>query len=109
MIPRIDISANFLIERVAVVKTNTDFTHLDRCPLGRRALIGDRDRLVLGLAIDEKEPSDDLLGFGEGAIDDCALAASNLQAYAFGIRPQRVASLEQAAGLQIFGEAQHAR
>src|SRR6266568_1087715 len=108
MIPRIDISANFLIGRVAVIKTNTDFAHLDRCPLGRRALIGDRDRLLLGLAIDEKETSDDLLGFGEGAIDDCALATSNLQAYAFGIRPQRVAGLEHAAGFEVFGKAQHA-
>ena len=64
--------------------------------------------MLFGLTIEEEEASDDLLGFRERTVDDGAFAASNLDPHPFGIRPERVAGLVHAAGLEIIGEAEHA-
>src|SRR5882672_9580695 len=101
---------DFLIERSAIiVKTNSDFSNLDGCPLGRGALIRNFHRLFLGPAIDEEETSDDFLGFREGTIDDGTFATSIFDPHPFGIGTERVARPEHATRLQIFGKAEHAR
>src|SRR5215470_5200033 len=83
------------------------FADLDGRPFDRWTFIRDRDGLFLGLAVEEKEPADHLLGFREWSVDDAALAVADLHANAMSVRCKRVAAQMQTAPLQVGGEFQH--
>src|SRR5438445_772920 len=90
-------------------EARSEFAHFDRRPLRCRAFLGDRNRLVLGLASEQVVAADHFLRLGKRPIDAHRFAATHLHAYALGFRAQRLARAEQPARLELRRVFEHAR
>src|SRR5205085_10398444 len=81
---------------------------LDGRPWRRRALVGDGDRLLLRVALEQEEAPDHLLRLGERAIDERAIAVAHPHPHALAVGLERLAERQQAARLEIGAEIEHA-
>ncbi len=86
----------------------TDSAHLDGRPGRRWTLGGDRERLLLRVAVEQEKAADHLLGLGERAVDDDALAAPHPHACAVLLgQAQRLARAQHPPLLERGREAHH--
>src|SRR6185503_816972 len=91
--------------RVAPLSHRPDRSHLDETALAQRDLLRPFHRFLLGIALDQVEAAQGLLGLGEGPVHELALPGLEADAAAVTIGAQALAVDHLAGCPELLGEA----